>query len=190
MKNNHRCSRLQMVVFASRFFMRSIIILGLVFSMTANAATVVYAVAGTWDQGPAPPDNAYYVRYEYDPSLARLNGGWLDFDESTGGFVVTVIANGFLNSLVWDALRVSPAGTSTSMFGIAAWDFDQTPGIGTLQLQFDPFGNEMFLNYGDNVLSYYSYTNINFVSIPATFWLFSSGLIGLLGAARKKSLAH
>ena len=105
---------------------------------------------------------------------------------ATTTFNTTNVAGCALGSCV----GVNPSGTTpiitdTTPFGAGVYHSTRTTGIGGNPMQDGPFQG-FNANFDAQSLTITSYTPVGVVPVPAAVWLFGSGLLGLVGVARRK----
>lgn len=91
-------------------------------------------------------------------------------------------------AFIWDGINgtrlLKDVLTNESGLDLTGWTLEYATGISA--------DGSTIIGFGTNPNGYTEAwaANLSAVPIPATFWLFGSGLFGLFGIARKKSLAH
>ena len=130
----------------------------------------------------------------FDGTAANPNGGDYNNPQSASAFIKTLDPNnGFATT---NDVRVETTGVSNTDWTRLSIFLDLTDPL--LAGQILQFGfNTVSTEYGDSGVYYdnicwstngddCSFTDVSAVPVPAAVWLFGSGLLGLVGVARRK----
>jgi len=130
------------------------------------------------------------VNFSYDSSILNvasvsINGSVWDFGGA--GISTGSIDNG---TGTVDGIMVNTFSVVTGSFDVATIQF-QAIGSGTSALNLTEYALNPWASGGaliDPILANSSLTVLQSVPVPAAVWLFGSGLIGLIGVARRKKV--
>ncbi len=135
--------------------------------------------------GATTVSGAYFTNTTY-AYLSMLNGDGIGKQFEDGDFF-TLTVNGFdaTDSLL-GTLNISLAdGTDI----LNSWLWSDLSSLGAVNaLEFSVFGSDVG-EFGLNTPAYFAIDNLTYVSavpVPAAVWLFGSGLLGLIGVARRR----
>ncbi len=142
----------------------------------------------------------------YGTSVTNPNNAW-SFNFSSGNFSMdggTLTAGGFSYLPASGTLADNGNGTYTASYSFGfgpapavatttTWDITQTGNsiiLTTLDTELDGINGTSFTNIFGTVSPVMDGTaSVSAVPVPAAVWLFGSGLMGLVGVARKRKVA-
>lgn len=139
--------------------------------------------------------NSHYVQYDPASPSASVGGGTITFDGVILGVVTLTAfldqdlsADGVGTSDSYfglsDGLGPYPTGDDASARGLGSPEDDLVINLGTNTLTIDSLGIPGGSSAG-NLDGFRVFTAV--VPVPAALWLFGSGLLGLVGIARRKA---
>jgi hypothetical protein len=125
--------------------------------------------------------------------MYNVNLGLKDYYSATNVYQPTfgVFGNGTYNGVNQNSIGQADVGLVKNLQSYAYWSgAEYSPGSGNAWYFNTTSGNQSY-NYG-NGLEFYAWAvrpgDVSAVPVPAAFWLFGSGLMGLLGLRRRGNI--
>ncbi len=116
-----------------------------------------------------------------NPGISNADGTPLSFIFDTTAVNVSSVTLGGISNNAPVTITASGSFADTTVFTTNSWtELTDISGIGSIS-QFDLIMPESSVS-----LVQFEYEPVNAVPIPAAVWLFGSGLVGLIGVARRK----
>ena len=183
------------------------ILLGFIFGLTLLSGHASAATIG-WGSAPATiyAGDSFSLNITGSGFTSNVDGGGVNFTYDKNILNVTSVT---IDEIVWDfggagistgsidngagtanGIMVNTFSTVIGSFDVATIQF-QAIGSGTSALNLTEYALNPWASGGsliDPIMASNSLTVLQSVPVPAAVWLFGSGLIGLIGVARRKKV--